>query len=75
MAEEKETQQKSDGALVAAAKTIGKAAGKIAVAVGAATPTPAKAVKRKSAKLPSKKKNKLPRKQKKAAKKAANAAK
>lgn len=60
-----------DSALVAAAKTIGTAAGKVAAAVGA-TSEPQEP--RKSTKIPKlKKKNKsrLPRKQKKAQKKAA----
>ena len=66
MARKKETQESPDGALVTAAKTIGAAAGKIATAVGVATPA-----KPKVPKLVKKHKDRLPRKQKKAAKKAA----
>jgi len=66
MAKKKETQAKApDGVLIAAAKTIGAVAGKVAAAVGVTVPpkstvtTPVK-----------KSKDRLPRRQKKAARKA-----
>jgi hypothetical protein len=65
MAKNKESQESTDGVLVTAAKTIGAAAGKIAAAVGVATPA-----KPKVPKLVKKHKDRLPRRQKKAAKKA-----
>ncbi len=55
----------TDGALVSAAKAIGSVAGKVAAAVGIATPP-----KPKVPKLAKKNKSRLPRRQKKAAKKA-----
>jgi hypothetical protein len=64
MAKKKETPE--DGVLIAAAKTIGAAAGTIAVAVGMTAPQ-----KPKVPKLVDKNKSRLPRRQKKAAKKAA----
>jgi hypothetical protein len=64
MAKKKETQEAPDGILVAAAKTVGAAAGKVAAAVGITPPKP------KVPKLVKKGKSKLPRRQKKAAKKA-----
>jgi hypothetical protein len=69
MTKQKETQESPDGALVTAAKTIGAAAGKIAAAVGVATPE--KLAKPKVPKLAKKNKARLPRRQKKAARKSA----
>ena len=66
-------EQQDDGALVAAAKKVGKAAGKVASAVGAgksegqSTPGPSL----KPGKLPKKDKERLPRKEKKARQKQA----
>ena len=69
MAKKKEAQESPDGALVAAAKTIGAAAGTLAAAVGVTAPKP------KVPKLVKKNKTRLPRRQKKAAaKKAAKSA-
>ncbi|MEP6713931.1 MAG: hypothetical protein ABJC09_00050 [Terriglobia bacterium] len=65
MANKKETQEPTDGVLVAAAKTIGLAAGSIAAAVGMTAPQ-----KQKVPKLVNKNKSRLPRRQKKATKKA-----
>lgn len=73
MAKKKDTQESPDGALVAAAKTIGSAAGKVAAAVGIATPAKQTA-KVKVPKLAAKNKTRLPRRQKKAAKKAVKSA-
>ena len=70
MTEEKETQDSSEGVLVAAAKTIGTTAGTIAAAVGLTTSRPVKTAKKKAPPLPKKNKARLPRKQKKAARKA-----
>jgi hypothetical protein len=67
MAKKKETQQEPESVLVAAAKSIGTAAGTIAAAVGI-TPSPQKV---KVPKLADREKRRLPRRQKKAAKKAA----
>jgi hypothetical protein len=67
MAQKKATEEQPDGALVAAAKTIGATAGKIAAAVGLTT-TPKADV------LKPAKKRRLPRRQKKAVKKAAKPA-
>jgi hypothetical protein len=69
MAKKKKTEESPDSILVTAAKGIGAAAGKVAAAVGMATPP-----KPKVPKLGKKHKNRLPRKQKKAAKKAAKSA-
>jgi hypothetical protein len=66
MAKKKETQAAADGVLVATAKTIGAAAGKIAAAVGVTAPA-----KPKVPKLADRQKSRLPRRQKKAAQKAA----
>jgi hypothetical protein len=66
MAKKKEIEESPEGALVAAAKTIGAAAGKVAGAMGVATPP-----KPKMPKLVKKNKRRLPRRQKKAAQKAA----
>jgi hypothetical protein len=70
MAKKKETEAPPDGVLVAAAKTIGAAAGKIAAAVGVTAPA-----KPKVPKLVNRQKSRLPRRQKKAAQKAAEKAK
>ena len=69
MSKTKETEESPDSPLISAAKTIGATAGKVATAVGIATP-PAKP---KVPKLAKKNKSRLPRRQKKAAKKAAAA--
>ena len=69
MAKKKDTQESPDGLLVAAAKTIGSAAGTIATAVGVKTPA-----KPKVPKLVKKNKARLPRRQKKAARKVAQSA-
>jgi hypothetical protein len=71
MAKKKEAQEQPEGALVEAAKSIGEAAGKIAVAVGVTPSTPP--AKPKIPKLAKKNKSRLPRRQKKAAQKVANA--
>lgn len=68
MANKKKTEESPDS-MVTAAKGIGAATGKVAAAVGMATPP-----KPKVPKLAKKHKNRLPRKQKKAAKKAAKSA-
>jgi hypothetical protein len=66
----RETQESPDGVLVATAKTLGAAAGKIAAAVGiTASPKP------KGPKLVNKNKSRLPRRQKKAGQKTAKRAK
>jgi hypothetical protein len=65
MAEKPET----EGLLVTAAKTIGKAAGKIAAATGVKPDTVELSHPQKKRKLPSKNKSRLPRRQKKAQKK------
>ena len=74
MAKKKQTEeQPSEGTLTEAAKTIGHIAGKVAVAVGAATPetsAPKKSVK--VPKLAPKNKSRLPRREKKARQKAQN---
>jgi hypothetical protein len=70
MAKKKEMKEEApEGALVGVAKTIGEAAGKIAMAVGAVKPA-----RRRIPKLAKKNKSRLPRKQKKAAQKAAKSA-
>lgn len=66
MAKKQETQKPPEGVLVAAARSIGTAAGTLAAAVGVAAPQ-----KIRVAKLPDRKKSRLPRRQKKAVKKAA----
>jgi tRNA A37 threonylcarbamoyltransferase TsaD len=66
LARKKKTEESPGSILVTAAKGIGAAAGKVAAAVGIATPA-----KPRVPKLAKKHKNRLPRKQKKAAKKAA----
>jgi hypothetical protein len=78
MAKKKDTQeeQPTEGVLVAAAKKIGKAAGKIAAAVEAAPAEapPVEHPQTKSVKIPKlakKNKSRLPRREKKAQKKAA----
>lgn len=68
MTKDKEARETSEGMLVAAAKTIGTAAGKVAAAVGITTPAPAKTTKPKAARPAKKNKARLPRKQKKAKK-------
>jgi hypothetical protein len=73
MTKEKETQESSESVLVTADKTIGTAAGKIAVAVGV-SPAPAKAAKKKAPPLAKKSKARLPRKQKKQARKVKSSA-
>jgi hypothetical protein len=73
MTNEKETNDRSEGVLVTAAKTVGTAVGKVAAAVGITSHAPAKAGKPKVARLAKKNKARLPRKQKKAAKKAKKA--
>jgi hypothetical protein len=70
MAKKKEAQKPPDSVLVAAAKTIGEAAGVIAAAVGIAAPQ-----KPKAPKLVTRNKSRLPRRQKKTVQKAANKAK
>jgi hypothetical protein len=70
MPKKTKTEEPPEGVLVTAAKTIGAAAGKVAAAVGIATPP-----KPKVPKLAKKHKSRLPRKQKKAAKKAVKSAK
>jgi hypothetical protein len=83
MAKKKDEQEApaAEGVLVAAAKKIGKAAGKVAKVTGAAAEEPAEAAppapkpQTKSVKVPKlakKNKNRLPRKEKKAQQKAAN---
>lgn len=69
MAEKAHNKAHEDTLLVTAAKTIGKAAAKVASAVGVEGAAPARSVK---PKLPKKNKSRLPRKQKKAQKKAAD---
>lgn len=70
MAKKEETQKPPDGVLVAAAKSIGTAAGTIAAAVGIGAPQ-----KMKVPKLANRNKSRLPRRQKKMAQKAATTAK
>jgi hypothetical protein len=70
MTKKKETQAPSDGALVAAAKTLGAAAGMIAAAVGVTAPK-----KPKAPKLVNRNKSRLPRRQKKTAQEVATRAK
>jgi hypothetical protein len=70
MARKKEKEEKApETVVVAAAKAIGKAAGKIAALAGASGPT-LKAPAAKRGRLAPKNKSRLPRKQKKAQKKA-----
>ena len=69
MAKKKETQE-PDGVLVAAARTVGAAAGTIAAVVGITAPRQLKVPK-----LVSKNNSRLPRRQKKAAKKVAKGSK
>jgi hypothetical protein len=78
MAKKDKPEESTDGLITTAAKKLGKAAGKVAAAVGA-TPetsgTEAPPVKRPSTKVPKlekKNKNRLPRRQKKARQKAGN---
>ena len=66
MAKKKEAQEPPEGVLVAAAKSIGAAAGTIAAAVGITAPR-----KPKVPKLVNKNKSRMPRREKKAAKKVA----
>ena len=66
MPKKKEAQDSPDGVLVAAARSIGGAAGSIAAAVGITAPE-----KPKAARLVNKNKSRLPRRQKKAVKKVA----
>lgn len=66
MTKKKETPKPPDGVLVAAARSIGTAAGTIAAAVGITAPQ-----KRKAPKLVKRNKSRLPRRQKKTARKAA----
>ncbi|HEX3879601.1 MAG TPA: hypothetical protein VHW24_21610 [Bryobacteraceae bacterium] len=68
MAKKKAETGSEDSVLEAAAKVIGKTAGKIAATVGIATPAKPKSTK--IPKLAKKNKHRLPRRQKKAAKKA-----
>ncbi len=70
MANKKEAQEPPEGVLVAAAKTIGAAAGMIAAAVGITAPQKPKVPKRVN-----KSKSRVPRRQKKAAKKVSTRAK
>jgi hypothetical protein len=70
MAKKKEITETSDeGILVAAAKAIGTAAGKVAKLAGATGEAPAPAKSQKVPKLSKKTKGKLPRREKKAARK------
>jgi hypothetical protein len=69
MAKKKEAPEESgEGVLASAAKTIGKAVGTVAAAVGVTPKTPSSKV----PKLAKKNKNHLPRREKKAQRKAAN---
>jgi hypothetical protein len=69
MPKNKETQKSPDGVLIAAARSIGAAAGTIAAAVGIAAPP-----KPKVPKLVNRNKSRLPQRQKKGAQKAATKA-
>jgi hypothetical protein len=78
MAKKDKPEESTDGIITTAAKKLGKAAGKVAAAVGA-TPetsaTEAPPVKQPSTKVPKlekKNKNRLPRREKKARQKAGN---
>ena len=72
MVKKKEKKEEpTDGVLVAAAKTIGAAAGTIAAAVGVTGPVKDTPPKPKVPKLVKKNKSRLPRREKKAAQKAA----
>jgi hypothetical protein len=71
MTKKKEPQALSDGALVAAAKTLGAAAGMIAAAVGVTAPKKPKAPKL----VVNRNESRLPRRQKKTAQKVATRAK
>lgn len=76
MAKKDNAEESADGILTTAAKKVGKAAGKVAAAVGVDAETSdggAPAVKRASTKVPKlakKNKNRLPRREKKARQKA-----
>ena len=71
MPKKKPKEEASPGVLIAAAKSIGSAAGTVAAAVGVRAKTPPKP---KVLKLEKKNKSRLPRKQKKAAGKAGKSA-
>jgi hypothetical protein len=81
MAKKKDTQEPAEGVLVAVAKKIGKAAGKVAAVAGSGAEEPVEAAppapkpQTKSVKVPKfekKNKSRLPRKEKKAQQKALN---
>lgn len=75
MAKKEKTEESADGMLTAAAKSVGKAAGKVAAAVGVGSES-SDAPKQPSTKVPKlakKNKTRLPRREKKARKKAGTA--
>lgn len=78
MAKKDKPDESADSVVTSAAKKLGKAAGKVAAAIGATSEAPSTKVpplkkqEIKVAKLEKKNKNRLPRKEKKARQKAAN---
>ena len=74
MAKKDKPEESREGIITTAAKKVGKAAGKIASAVGGSpeAPLPARQPSKKVPKLEKKNKNRLPRREKKARQKAAS---